>query len=210
MLNAFRHHRGRHPRRGSRLLRVGLCSTPFGITEVGTSPASAGPTGDVRAQRLSASQRSAPGSGRRSWRRVRCAQRLSASQRSAQAIIERLSAVRTSAQRLSASQRSAPAGRARRGPTEKVCSTPFGITEVGTFVTARVRQQREVCSTPFGITEVGTRLGTADHRHLWPRAQRLSASQRSAPPGVGTNACPSTVLNAFRHHRGRHAIRLDA
>jgi len=36
-----------------------------------------------------------------------------------------------------------------------VCSTPFGITEVGMGGLAEVPDRQVVCSTPFGITEVG-------------------------------------------------------
>ena len=60
------------------------------------------------------------------------------------------------------------------------CSTPFGITEVGTRLLAFGKQSPERCSTPFGITEVGTRV----------------ALDRRAVP---------RMLNAFRHHRGRHS-----
>ena len=36
------------------------------------------------------------------------------------------------------------------------CSTPFGITEVGTAERGEAMTAKEACSTPFGITEVGT------------------------------------------------------
>jgi len=39
----------------------------------------------------------------------------------------------------------------------RMCSTPFGITEVGTTYAALEYANLEECSTPFGITEVGTR-----------------------------------------------------
>ena len=38
-----------------------------------------------------------------------------------------------------------------------LCSTPFGITEVGTRSALPDRCGTIRCSTPFGITEVGTR-----------------------------------------------------
>ncbi len=38
VLNAFRHHRGGHPARQHWRAGVELCSTPFGITEVGIRP----------------------------------------------------------------------------------------------------------------------------------------------------------------------------
>ena len=83
VLNAFRHHRGRHVRLSIMSERLRMCSTPFGITEVGTgvgldlgrpatdvlnafrhhrgrhADAARGRTPPASAQRLSASQRSA-------------------------------------------------------------------------------------------------------------------------------------------------------
>ena len=158
VLNAFRHHRGRHRRANLRRHRSRMCSTPFGITEVGTRRLRAKTSGCPRAQRLSASQRSAHGTGRTASKARRCAQRLSASQRSA--LPDDLPGFTF--------------------PGE--CSTPFGITEVGTLAMNEAGYSAEECSTPFGITEVGTRP-----RH--DQSQGL------------------VVLNAFRHHRGRHRSR---
>jgi len=61
-----------------------------------------------------------------------------------------------------------------------MCSTPFGITEVGIIGRGVDEGLVGMCSTPFGITEVGMR-----GHSLAPR----------------TSPC---VLNAFRHHRGGH------
>ncbi len=206
------------------------CSTPFGITEVGTTALHA-PVVALRecAQRLSASQRSAQAMAWQDSRKLQCAQRLSASQRSAPVPRDGGDRARTCAQRLSASQRSAPGRRLTESTMPTVCSTPFGITEVGTWTARRTRRAaqgaqrlsasqrsaRDVrrstvdryrpCSTPFGITEVGTgsarsntdsgsrcstpfgitEVGTVavvDKQYARaPCAQRLSASQRSAP-----------------------------
>ena len=93
-------------------------------------------------------------------------------------------------------------GRVREG----VCSTPFGITEVGTRYLAAVLASLTVCSTPFGITEVGT-LWPPPRAPLTASAQRLSASQRSALNRHRRRVSRKSVLNAFRHHRGRHCIR---
>ncbi len=157
------------------------------------------------------------------------------------------------AQRLSASQRSAPEARGSAGGASIMCSTPFGITEVGTRTTPAITLTLGECSTPFGITEVGTvdawanamrprcaqrlsasqrsarrsrraarsrdrsaqRLSASQRSARRSRdvrlaatagAQRLSASQRSAQRIPLTRiASPTSVLNAFRHHRGRHA-----
>ncbi len=62
------------------------------------------------------------------------------------------------------------------------------------------------CSTPFGITVVGTRVGRRRYFRLLSRAQRLSASLWSAPFLRNVLAVLVCVLNAFRHHCGRHGI----
>ena len=178
MLNAFRHHRGRHT-----VNSVLLVIFP-------------------RAQRLSASQRSAPEAKARSLPMLWRAQRLSASQRSAHLgrdVSRRrrpvLNAFRhhrgrhpirrtlfrqddKGAQRLSASQRSAHQS-AVDADSASSCSTPFGITEVGTEKSIHQTIASGVCSTPFGITEVGTSAASAASAAECG-AQRLSASQRSA------------------------------
>ena len=206
VLNAFRHHRGRHPAGPPGWPCRRTCSTPFGITEVGTTGWDDDGTGGTGAQRLSASQRSARGRVVKKERPRPCAQRLSASQRSAQYIRGPASRPAVRAQRLSASQRSALPHRARRGdlvrvlnafrhhrgrhsrvakilPAFALCSTPFGITEVGTRSISARHSISVACSTPFGITEVGTSL-TIARAAAAVSAQRLSASQRSArnPP----------------------------
>ena len=63
--------------------------------------------------------------------------------------------------------------------TGKLCSTPFGITEVGIRRVERRLRAIAKCSTPFGITEVGIKDARAKDAAL-------------------------RVLNAFRHHRGGH------
>jgi len=111
----------------------------------------------------------------------------------------------------------------------KLCSTPFGITEVGALRLVSDHGPHARCSTPFGITEVGARPARRGRCHL-PCAQRLSASQRwahspsldplspaaqcSTPFGiteVGATAqafrpFAGPVLNAFRHHRGGRGL----
>ena len=107
------------------------------------------------------------------------------------------------AQRLSASQRGACRRRPPMPPLDKMCSTPFGITEGGIHKSRSSLAERRhvlnafrhhrgghvlvfedrvisrVCSTPFGITEGGIRPACPSPR-------------------------PARVLNAFRHHRGGH------
>ena len=83
------------------------------------------------------------------------------------------------AQRLSASQRaSQPPVSLEFIPFR--CSTPFGITEGVTGAANCARTSLSECSTPFGITEGVTRQAG--------RPERMQ----------------DRVLNAFRHHRGRH------
>ena len=107
---------------------------------------------------------------------------------------------RACAQRLSASLRSARHDRGYHVPLHFLCSTPFGITEVGTSDATSKPYQITACSTPFGITEVGT---------LRPLDSRSCYASCSTPFGiteVGTAARrPDArrrfrVLNAFRHH----------
>ena len=62
-----------------------------------------------------------------------------------------------------------------------------------------------VCSTPFGITDFCTRSPTRDPRSSCG-AQRLSASQISAPSLSRESRGAARVLNAFRHHRFLHFL----
>ena len=202
-----------------------LCSTPCGITEVGTGRFCGRVLRSVRAQRLAASQRSAPvdlstdrsatascstpcGITRsaprplaRTTRRARCAQRLAASQRLALHGSAAAPRSRSCAQRLAASQRSAlPTGHGRLSRSLE-CSTPCGITEVGTVDSDQHPTPDELCSTPCGITEVGTLSSGRRCFSATACAQRLAASQRSAPRmNQDTANAMSRVLNALRHH----------
>ena len=159
VLNAFRHHRGRHsadPRVVSP--DVVQCSTPFGITEVGTVMASRSSGLEIiGAQRLSASQRSAR-------RRCRTVVRIAA--------IDVLNAFRHHRGRHSTvggsflghvvvlnafrHHRGRHARPARRGPRRRVLNA--------------FRHHRGRHSLRYEMREL-----------VSPRAQRLSASQRSAP-----------------------------
>ena len=210
VLNAFRHHRGSHPYAALRC-RVGhsTCSTPFGITEVltpfGRAPQ---PRRLACAQRLSASQRFSlslllhpglhllvlnafrhhRGSHCALMRAARpaaaCAQRLSASQRFSHSdgpLRVVVPIVLNAFRHHRGSHSGSPREPSRR--PSAVCSTPFGITEVLTAGRVLAHRVAPGCSTPFGITEVLT--GTA----------------------VELTSIGLGVLNAFRHHRGSHAVR---
>ena len=258
--------------------RVSRCSTPFGITEVGTSPVSAGlfGAGVPPAQRLSASQRSAQYQSSSSIRTVHryvlnafrhhrgrhdarilacgpwlspdrcstpfgitevvhlrwcvldrcsplCAQRLSASLRSAHRFVDALRwTLSTRAQRLSASLRSAHAS---LGPSPRPagsCSTPFGITEVGTLPdrgacpsrhgaqrlsaslrsahVGKLRIAAHQCAQRLSASLRSAHCRYAQHCGCTIRAQRLSASLRSAHQAIGRECRLRRVLNAFRHH----------
>jgi len=155
VLNAFRHHRGGHTRSWLGCHLGQLCSTPFGITEVGMNFRPRIPWARQGAQRLSASQR---------WASAFLRDSVDYSDR---------------AQRLSASQRWALADTATSCCDDSECSTPFGITEVGIAATAAPGTAARGCSTPFGITEVGIRTARASVEIDFG-AQRLSASQRWA------------------------------
>ncbi len=202
VLNALRHHRGRHKSETESRFRDGRCSTPCGITEVGTSKRCrfaawrdvlnalrhhrgrhpTGVTAQADGQDVLNALRHHRGRHSTRPRRetaTRCAQRLAASQRSALSRHRFLSFSLRCAQRLAASQRSAPTtaeseiyGRAvlnalrhHRGrhlglePFDhrgELCSTPCGITEVGTSSRSTRLAELRRCSTPCGITEVGT------------------------------------------------------
>ena len=111
VLNAFRHHRGGHPAPPAHSAALSVCSTPFGITEVGIAEA-----GDHVRERVRVLNAFRHHRGRHlRWRSepgatTTGAQRLSASQRSAYSIPPFDLPHEFSAQRLSASQRSASSG----------------------------------------------------------------------------------------------------
>ncbi len=196
VLNAFRHHRGRHrstvdavpnatsaqrlsasqrsaprPITAPPIPASNRCSTPFGITEAGTTddsphaaPAVLNAFRHHRGRHLSDAIDRLDLRALNAFRHHRApsrhpitdqahssAQRLSASQRSAREVGDRREPQSSCAQRLSASQRSAHRGK-RPLLSMSWCSTPFGITEVGTPLPGPTRSS----------------------------AQRLSASQRSA------------------------------
>ena len=109
-----------------------LCSTPFGINEVGTRPLITMGLMFWRAQRLSASMRLAR------WARLPmylktylCSTPFGINEVGTVLLTVSFHVIR-------------------------VCSTPFGINEVGTKTTTRLRCYSKQCSTPFGINEVGT------------------------------------------------------
>ena len=181
MLNAFRHHCGRH-RRASR--SSDRCSTPFGITAVGTS----------RAARQAAYCSRVLNAFRHHCGRHTC--RMSTGSHSPSV----LNAFRHHC------GRHCLRGRRTSNPVSR-CSTPFGITEVGTRdsragriatscaqrLSASLRSAPRAyrvtsgyralpCSTPFGITEVGTSENCRARSSCDRSAQRLSASLRSARP----------------------------
>ena len=178
VLNAFRHHRGRHTIGIAHHDITNKCSTPFGITEVGTA-APAAPA--VVSPVLNA------------FRHHRGRHILAVICLGVCILCSTPFGITEVGTRVG----SEPVG------VGSVCSTPFGITEVGTRrgrpiprrarVLNAFRHHRgrhlvhclwahpdKMCSTPFGITEVGT-----------PRPGRSAG-------------WPPRVLNAFRHHRGRH------
>ncbi len=91
----------------------------------------------------------------------------------------------------------------RRGPLPRTpgSADPWGVNGYKSLFSHPTQ-----CSTPFGITEVGTRRPPSRSAHD-PCAQRLSASQRWAPTRSRSPPLRPGVLNAFRHHRGGHSTR---
>ena len=184
MLNAFRHHCGRHAGSSTRQRgRYCQCSTPFGITEVGTRRSC---VSKAAADHVLNAFRHHCGRHVRIRRRWRIhgfgAQRLSASLRSAQPGLPTLLRRRRhvlNAFRHHCGRHVAQVARSPSGTWP--CSTPFGITEVGTCTAMRSNTAGPaLCSTPFGITAVGTSRGRLSAMPRPSSAQRLSASLRSA------------------------------
>ena len=136
-----------------------------------------------------------------------------------------------SAQRLAASLRSAPTTWPPGWPGGRTpCSTPGGVTAVGTVEGGEGKDETYACSTPGGVTAVGTcvlvhfdasvlcstpggvtAVGTSTW--LWWMvlsvcAQRLAASLRSAQFRPALAPARVGVLNAWRRHCGRHVAAL--
>ena len=184
------------------------CSTPCGITEVGTRrDRGAEVSSDDSAQRLAASQRSA--------RRHRVDRNVDLPRCSTPCGITEVGTI---------------AHRGRRMPSCRLCSTPCGITEVGTRRSPTAPIDGSACAQrlaasqrsahdrlrPWPIRGLSAqRLAASQRSAPRPRldlhgaassAQRLAASQRSARRSCGTRSARRLrVLNALRHHRGRHA-----
>ncbi len=230
VLNAFRHHCGQHNSEKSFFHLPAPCSTPFGITAVNTLPCRSRTWSASRAQRLSASLRSTlhpPGHQGHAHRvlnafRHHCGQHVRKTGQTARSAAV-LNAFRhhcgqhvivcppwpvaPRAQRLSASLRSTQRPPHRRGPLNRMCSTPFGITAVNTcgqrthhshsgrvlnafrhhcgqHVRAiELSPSSRSCSTPFGITAVNTDREVPVYADGTTGAQRLSASLRSTHGG---------------------------
>ena len=68
------------------------------------------------------------------------------------------------------------------------CSTPFGVTVVGTLLVKGMYDEKCMCSTPFGVTVVGTPPSLMGG-NTGVGAQRLSASLWSAPLGYPVRSC---------------------
>src|SRR5271157_5223008 len=152
VLNAFRHHRGGHQQMLADLGPALLCSTPFGITEVGirkTSPNHLTPNVLNAFRHHRGGHQDGDGNPSTT---IECSTPFGITEVGIPM----------------------PGRSGRRG---RMCSTPFGITEVGIAVTAIDSLDPSWCSTPFGITEVGM-WGHRFDRSSTLGAQRLSASQR--------------------------------
>ena len=227
MLNASRRHCGRHHgyrfRSGDRL----ACSTPRGVTVVGTASRARLRSGCTCAQRLAASLWSArvpAGPDRRLLRVLNASRRHCGRHVFRPALIDGFSVCSTprgvtvvgtpppgaapgGQQVLNASRRHC--GRHNTVITGSAggpwtCSTPRGVTVVGTAVTVRDTVAVSGCSTPRGVTVVGTQHTSARFSSRGRCAQRLAASLWSARPGTQLLLVLLRVLNASRRHCGRH------
>ena len=164
----------------------------------------------------------------------RCAQRLSASKRIAQCGTWSISGKNPGAQRLSASKRIAltdgthiveagPVLNAFRHQRESHLSAPHGST-VGRGAQRLSASKRIALNglSPLGDLvycaqrlSASKRIALFDNRITEPKtavgsesAQRLSASKRIAPPAQQRSEHITAVLNAFRHQRESHAVRM--
>ncbi len=205
------------------------CSTPFGINEVRTSPASLRNDAELRAQRLSASTKYAL-SHRRHARNAASVLNAFRHQRSTHSHRRACMAAAISAQRLSASTKYAHSDITLNATPRRPCSTPFGINEVRTSQqhrshVCRPGAQRLSASTKYALQ--GIRCSSTRQAS----AQRLSASTKyalclppfsrqhvlwcSTPFGINeVRTCDGGryadnfrhVLNAFRHQRSTHQV----
>ena len=196
VLNAFRHHRGGHADRHPSGSRHDSCAQRLSASLRWASRRRRSPLGAIAcAQRLSASQRWAYGSPTSIADATRCAQRLSASQRWASAGHASAGATSPSAQRLSASQRWASVPSTRHRRSADVCSTPFGITEVGISGSADAAIAIDGVLNAFRHHRGGHYIVPARSSSRL-RAQRLSASQRWA--SAAARAVDAAIASAQR------------
>ena len=180
VLNAFRHHRGRH-------------SWDWKLT------------GHLNVLNAFRHHRGRHAAARRGVGVARsCAQRLSASQRSASPDPVGSQPSIGSAQRLSASQRSTCSPPAMGVLRCSRCSTPFGITEVGMHW--QLRRRLHVGGRVLNAFRHhrGRHLlhGSAGSASRW--VLNAFRHHRGRHPVVSPPRWAPYVLNAFRHHRGRH------
>ena len=105
------------------------------------------------------------------------------------------------AQRLSASLRWARDVTAGGNQRHVVCSTPFGITEVGTIEDRRSTCDDDSVLNAFRHHRGGHVIGPLPGPARNASAQRLSASQKWARSNLLRDRLRDRdVLNAFRHH----------
>ena len=181
VLNALRHHRGRHAHGRDRDADCRRCAQRLAASQRSALPAMALIGRHLmRAQRLAASQRSAPADPQHGSRLCRVLNALRHHRGCGTARSSLRRSRLTCAQRLAASQRSArPSGlRSRRAP--ELCSTPCGITEVGTRPLAAIRPCVKVLNALRHHRGWHEPVNVSALRDI-DSAQRLAASQRSAP-----------------------------
>jgi len=182
VLNAFRHHRGGHGETSQTPATTSSAQRLSASQRWASAPYNADGTVNTSAQRLSASQRWAFAVDHAAAVRCfKCSTPFGITEVGIPEIRSRPCSRAPSAQRLSASQRWAYFHTPITESDQMSVLNAFRHHRGGHLLFVQVKQRINLCSTPFGITEVGidrTQGNCPGH----DRAQRLSASQRWASP----------------------------
>ena len=187
VLNAFRHQRNGHLAIAQALPLQHVCSTPFGIKGMVTTPPTPPTSLLSGAQRLSASKEWSPRPGphRRSLPNVLNAFR---HQRNGHRLPRPRPSLRRSVLNAFRHQRNGHAPRGPAGSLPRWVLNAFRHQRNGHVNTGRTAQESFECSTPFGIKGMVTL--TRPRGPAGPLgAQRLSASKEWSPEIPGEQVC---------------------
>ena len=200
VLDAWRRRRSQHRPDGRRNATYDWCSTPGGVGGVSTSSRWSRLSAATGAQRLAASEESAPDSLDEKSVASTCS--TPGGVGGVSTLADRSEAHNgRCAQRLAASEESAPA-EATVQKLHSLCSTPGGVGGVSTHEHSALPCAL-TCSTPGGVGGVSTTVRYS-WRHEVQCAQRLAASEESAQPVRSTRPVGQLVLNAWRRRRSQH------